>query len=90
MIGRPFVDRAVLRLPNGRTFTIRAERLSDKNRYVGRIFLNGKALTRGFIRHAEVEAGGELRFVMQAAPNKAWATAETARPFSMTGYSAAR
>jgi len=88
VIGRPFADRTVLDLPNGKSFTIRAERLSDKNRYVGQVFLNGKTLTRGFIRHEEIEAGGELRFVMQATPNKSWATAEAARPFSMTGYSA--
>ena len=37
-----------------------------------------------------IEAGGELRFVMQAIPNRNWATTEAARPFSMTGYSAAR
>ena len=90
VIGRPFVDRAVLSLPNGKSFTIRAEHLSDKNLYVGQVFLNGKPLVRGFIRHDEIEAGGELRFVMQSAPNRSWATAEAARPFSMTGYSAAR
>jgi putative alpha-1,2-mannosidase len=31
-------------------------------------------------------AGGELHFTMQATPNKAWATAATDRPFSMSGY----
>ena len=79
MIGRPFVDRAVLNLPNGKRFTIVADGLSDANRYVGQVLLNGKPLTRSFIRHAEIEAGGELRFVMQATPNKRWATRK-ARP----------
>ncbi|MEO9131421.1 MAG: hypothetical protein ABI240_09450 [Sphingomonas sp.] len=37
-----------------------------------------------------IGTGGELRFVMQATPNKSWTTAEAARPFSMTGYSAAQ
>ncbi|MFA6116952.1 MAG: GH92 family glycosyl hydrolase [Sphingomonas sp.] len=90
VIGRPFVDRAVLNLPNGKRFTIRADGLSDRNRYVGQVLLNGKPLPRGFIRHSEIVAGGELRFVMQATPNASWATAERDRPYSMTGYSAGK
>jgi putative alpha-1,2-mannosidase len=35
---------------------------------------------------AEIRAGGELRFTMQASPNKTWATGVKAHPFSMTGY----
>jgi len=90
VIGRPFVDRAVLNLPNGRHFTVRAEGLSNANRYVGQVFLNDRPLARGFIRHTEIAAGGELRFVMQATPNAAWAAAEKDRPYSMTGYSAGK
>lgn len=90
VIGRPFLDRAVLRLPGGKRFAIVAEGLSDANRYVGRVTLNGRPLTRGFIRHEEIVKGGELRFTMQAAPNRQWATREGDRPYSMTGYSRAR
>ncbi len=86
VIGRPFVDRATLNLPNGKHFRIVAEGLSDANHYVGRVTLNGKPLERGFIRHSEVMAGGELRFTMQVVPNKAWATTKAMRPYSMTGY----
>ena len=67
----------MLHLPNGKTFTIVAEQLSDANRYIGSVQLNGKPLTRSFIRHEEIMAGGELRFVMQATPNKSWATVPT-------------
>ena len=85
-IGRPFVDRATIALPNGRRFTVVADGLSDANRYVGKVTLNGHALDRSFIRHTEIEAGGELRFTMQANPNTAWATAPADRPYSMTPY----
>jgi predicted alpha-1,2-mannosidase len=84
VIGRPFVSRAVLHLPNGRTFTIAADGLSDANRYVGGVQLNGKPLTRSFIRHSEIVAGGELRFAMQGTPNETWATRADARPYSMS------
>jgi len=86
VIGRPFVNRAMLNLPNGKRFTIVARGLSDANRYVGGVTLNGKPLARGFIRHAEIMAGGELDFTMRATPNKNWATAPADRPFSISGY----
>ena len=35
VIGRPFLRRTVLNLPNGKRFVITAEGLSDANRYVG-------------------------------------------------------
>ena len=87
VLGRPFVDRASLHLPNGKQFTIVAEQLSDTNRYVAAVQLNGKPLPRGFIRHEEIMAGGELRFVMQSAPNRNWATQVSSRPYSMSRYS---
>ena len=86
VIGRPFVDRADMALSNGQRFTVIADGLSDANRYVGRVTLNGKPLDRGYITDAEIRAGGELRFTMQASPNKTWATGVKAHPFSMTGY----
>lgn len=82
VIGRPFVNRAALTLPNGKRFTVVAAGLSDANRYVGSVTLNGKSLTRSYITHEELAAGGELRFTMQAKPNKSWATSRAARPFS--------
>jgi len=86
VIGRPFVDRAVLHLPNGKAFAVVAEGLSEANRYVGGVWLNGNPLARSYVTHAEIEAGGELRFRMAAAPNKTWARAPAERPYSMTPY----
>jgi predicted alpha-1,2-mannosidase len=86
VIGRPFVDRAVMRLPNGKSFTVTTEGLSDAHPYVGAVTLNSQPLTRSFIRQTEIMAGGELHFVMQATPNKSWASDTKDRPFSMTPY----
>ncbi|WCT75248.1 GH92 family glycosyl hydrolase [Sphingomonas naphthae] len=84
-IGRPFVDRASLTLPNGKRFTIVAEGLGEARPYVGAVTLNGRPLPRSVIRHEEIMAGGELRFTMAATPNKSWASAPSARPMSMSG-----
>ncbi len=84
VIGRPFVDRAVLKLPAGKRFAVVADGLSDTNRYVAAVTLNGRPLTRSFVRDAEIRAGGELRFTMAATPNRKWGSAAAARPYSMS------
>ncbi len=83
VIGRPFVERVTLNLPGGKHFQVVAENMSEKNRYVSKILLNGKPLRRSFLRHEEIVSGGDLRFVMSATPDKAWATQVSERPFSM-------
>jgi len=84
VIGRPFVSRAVLHLPNGKTFAIVAEQFDAAHPYVGNVMLNGKPLLRTWIGYQEITAGGELRFTMQAMSNKAWGASIDARPYSMT------
>jgi predicted alpha-1,2-mannosidase len=86
VIGRPFVDHATLNLPNGKQFRIVTDGLGEAHPYVGKVLLNGQPLAKGFVTHAQIEAGGELRFVMSATPNKTWATKKGDRPYSMTGY----
>ncbi len=84
VLGRPFVDAATVRLPNGKQFRIVAEHASEQNRYVGRVLLNGKPLARTYLTHEEIVRGGELRFAMQATPDKSWGASESARPYSMS------
>jgi predicted alpha-1,2-mannosidase len=86
VIGRPFVEKAVLNLPNGKRFTIRAVDLTAANRYVGSVSLNGKPLVVSYLRHEQITAGGELVFRMQAVPNKQWGLEKVARPYSQTGF----
>jgi predicted alpha-1,2-mannosidase len=86
VIGRPFVERAALNLPNGKRFTVRTEGLTDTNPYVGSVTLNGRPLARSVLRHEEIMAGGELVFRMQATPNKEWGKAASARPYTQTAY----
>jgi predicted alpha-1,2-mannosidase len=82
VIGRPFVNRAVLTLPNGKPLIVIADQLDDRHPYVGKVALNGTPVTRAYLRHDEIMAGGDLRFTMQATPNKAWAKRSADRPYS--------
>ncbi|HWW55921.1 MAG TPA: GH92 family glycosyl hydrolase [Sphingopyxis sp.] len=90
VIGRPFVDRAVLNLPGGKRFTVETAGLSDANPYVGKVELNGKPLTRSWISDAEIRSGGTLRFTMQAKPDTAWGRMPDARPYSLSTTQRAR
>jgi predicted alpha-1,2-mannosidase len=85
-IGRPFVPKAAIHLPNGHTFTVVADQLDDAHPYVGAVTLNGKPLQRVYLHHAEILAGGELHFTMQAAPNTQWGKANAARPTATSRY----
>jgi predicted alpha-1,2-mannosidase len=84
VIGRPFLRRATLHLPNGKQFDVIADGLDDAHGYIGSATLDGKPLDRAFLRHEDIVAGGTLRFRMQATPNTAWAT--SLRPYSMSAH----
>jgi predicted alpha-1,2-mannosidase len=81
VLGSPLVNRATLRNPaQGTTFTVIAENNSEQNIYVQRVELNGNLLHRTWFKHADILAGGELRFQMGREPNKAWGCARADRP----------
>jgi predicted alpha-1,2-mannosidase len=81
VIGSPMVNRASIRNPaNGRIFTILAENNSKENVFIQSAQLNGKELTRSWLTHSDIVAGGELHFRMGRKPNKEWASAPADRP----------
>jgi predicted alpha-1,2-mannosidase len=81
VIGSPLVNRCAIRNPGtNTTFTILAENNSAENVYIQSAQFNGKELTRSWFTHADIVAGGELRFRMGSKPNKEWAAAPSDRP----------
>jgi predicted alpha-1,2-mannosidase len=79
VIGSPLFDQVTLRLDPkyhpGKTFTVRTRNNSAQNIYVQSATLNGKPLTRAWLRHAEVINGGTLELVMGPQPNEQWGSA---------------
>jgi len=61
-------------------FVVTAQNLSATNVYIQEAYLNDAPLTRAWLTHEEVAAGGELSFVMGDAPNEAWGAAEADAP----------
>ena len=84
VLGAPYVPYMKLTLDNGKTFEIKAPEVSDKNRYVKSVLLNGKPYTKTYITHADLLGGGTLEFVMSAKPNKKRGLALSDKPYSLT------
>jgi predicted alpha-1,2-mannosidase len=82
-IGAPLNPKATLALENGRAFTINAPGVSDTNRYVQSVRLNGAPYTKTYLSHADITAGGTLTFEMGPSPSS-WGTGQNDVPPSIT------
>ena len=79
IIGSPLFDKATLNVGDGKTFTVRTVNNSDKNIYVQKVTLNGKAYNKTYINFNDMKRGGTLVLTMGAKPSK-WGTAKKDRP----------
>lgn len=79
IIGAPFFDKASIHLENGNTFTIKSYDLSDINKYVEYVYLNGEKLNRTYLTHQEIMDGGVLEFYMNDNP-AVWGSREGQEP----------
>jgi predicted alpha-1,2-mannosidase len=84
VLGRPFVDRAVLHLPNGKALTIETVNLGESRGFVKDVLLNGKSLDRSYVTHEELIKGGELRFVFSGEQDAEWSHRALQPPYSDT------
>jgi len=70
VLGAPQLKKVRLDVGGGRTFTVTAMGLSEKNKYVRRVMLNGKPHAAPTIRYADIMRGGELTFEMTDRPEQ--------------------
>ena len=63
-IGAPYFPHMLIHLENGKTIDIRAPKVSDRNRYIQGVTLNGKPYERSWLSHADLTQGAELVFDM--------------------------
>ena len=84
VLGAPYLPYIKLELPGGNALVIKAPAVSDANRYVKALYINGKRYDKNYVTHADVLAGGEWEFVMDSKPNKKRGISEEAKPYSLT------
>lgn len=69
-IGAPQVPFYELSLKDGKKLTVRAVNLSEENKYVKEVKLNGKLIKDLVISHQEIIKGGEMVFTMSNTPHQ--------------------
>jgi putative alpha-1,2-mannosidase len=83
-IGSPLFGEVKIALGNDKTFIIRSNNNSAKNKYIQSATLNGKTITRTWLNHKEITDGGTLLFEMGPEPNKIWGSKPDDAPPSMS------
>lgn len=83
-IGSPIFEKTTLRLGNGKLFTIVANGVSARNKYIQSAQLNGKPLNKPWFSQADIANGGALVLQMGDQPNRAWGSAAKDAPPSMS------
>ncbi|MFT4093156.1 MAG: GH92 family glycosyl hydrolase [Niabella sp.] len=69
-LGSPSVNKATVKLENGKTFTIETKNQGPENVYVQKAVLNGKQLSSPVLKYEDILNGGTLQFYMSAKPNR--------------------
>ena len=69
ILGAPQIGEVILKLPNNKTFTIKAEGISKENKYVKSVMLNETPIEGISIHHNDIIRGGTLVFTMTNQPS---------------------
>jgi predicted alpha-1,2-mannosidase len=84
VLGAPYLPYLRLTLPGGRVLEIKAPAVSDENRYVKALYINGEKYDRMYVTHQDILNGGTWEFVMDSKPNKKRGVSTDAKPYSLT------
>ena len=84
VLGAPYMPYIDMQLENGKHIIVKAPGVSDKNRYVQSVKINGKPYSKMYVTHGMLTAGCTIEFKMGSKPNKTRGIAPEDKPFSMT------
>jgi predicted alpha-1,2-mannosidase len=83
-IGSPLFNEIVIDVGHDKSFVIKAENASSKNKYIQSAELNGKPLNKPWFLHSDIADGGCLTLCLGDRPNKEWGSRPEAAPPSMS------
>ena len=84
VLGAPYLPYMKVTLENGHTVEIKAPKVSDKNRYVQRVRINGQPYSKLYITHSQLTEGCTIEFDMGPKPNKKRGLASSDKPYSLS------
>lgn len=84
VLGAPYFPYMKVRVGDSKYLTIKADGVSDKNRYVKAVKLNGKPYSKAYIAYDDIKDGATLEFEMTAKPNKKRLFGDGEKPYSLS------
>ena len=84
VLGAPYFPYMKVKVDENKHLVIKADKVSDKNRYVKSIKLNGKPYTKAYITYNDIKDGAELEFEMTSKPNKKRIFTDEDKPYSLS------
>ena len=84
VLGAPYMPYFNVTLENGNHIVVKAPGVSDKNRYVQSVKVNGKPYTKLYVTHDMLTKGCTIEFAMGSKPNKKRGLSAADKPYSMT------
>ena len=84
VLGAPYLPYMKLDLPNGNVLEIKAPKVSDDNRYVKAMKIDGVRNDMMFVTHDQLMKGGVWEFDMDSKPNRKRGVAKESKPYSLT------
>ncbi|MBF6607106.1 MAG: glycoside hydrolase family 92 protein, partial [Flavobacterium sp.] len=87
VMGAPLFKKVTVNLPNKNTVIIEAGANSEENRYVSKLEIDGKTVTRNWIDHQELVNGAKVLFTMANKPETNRGSKPQDAPYSLSGDS---
>ena len=84
IMGSPLFENATIKLPDNKSFTVKAIDNNSENVYIQSASLNGEDIDRAWLTHQEIVAGGTLILKMGPEPNVRWASSPESIPSKAT------
>lgn len=84
VLGVPYLPYLKVRVGENKFIEIKADKVSDKMRYVKSLKLNGKLYTKNYITYNDIKDGAVLEFEMSTTPNKKRGINKDDRPYSLS------
>ena len=82
VMGAPLFKKATITLENGKKIVINAPENSDSHRYIQKMKLNGKVITKNYVTLDQIRNGATIDLVMSDKPNKERGTTKADAPYS--------
>ena len=84
VLGAPYLPYMKVTLENGNVVEIKAPKVSDKNRYVRAVRINGQPYTKLYVTHCQLTEGCTIEFDMASKPNTKRGLDASDKPYSLT------